>query len=254
MKIIARELLFLLYGLAFGLAFVPGSSWIVRELLVLADPTVSNESALAYYLAYYRGLDEPVTWLWFMVPYVLFQFFRTFIRTTDVDSPAPLDLAASMGHSSAVKVLIDEGADVNAKDAAGQTPLHLAALKVNGDVAKLLIDGGADVDSSEPQLGFRPLHNAALEGNRAISELLIKYGADLDAQTLHGDTALHLAAIGGYADIVELLLQYRADMDIKDTDGRTALERAIENGHESVIDQFRQHNSRAWPYLRLANT
>jgi len=254
MKIVARELMYLLYGLACGLALVPGLSWVSRELLALTDPTVSNEPALAYYLAYYRGLDEPVTWLWFLAPYFLFLLARTFFRSSGDENPVPLDIAACEGESSAIKVLIDEGADVNAKDAAGQTPLHLAALKENSDVVKLLIDGGADVDSSEPRLGFRPLHNAALQGNFGVSELLVKYGADLDAQTLHGDTALHLAAIGGHAGIVELLLQYHANMDIVDAEGRTAMERAMENGHEDVIDQFRQHNSRAWPYLRLANT
>jgi hypothetical protein len=254
MKIVARELIYLLYGLAFGFALVPGLSWVTRELLAFTDPTVTNEPALAYYLAYYRGLEDPVTWLWFLAPYFLFLFARTFIMSGGEEPPAPLDLAACEGETSTIKVLIDEGADVNAKDAAGQTPLHLAAIKENSDVVKLLIDGGADIDSSEPRLGFRPLHNAALEGNLGISELLVKYGADLDAQTLHGDTALHLAAIGGHADIVALLLQYRANMDIVDAEGRTAMQRAIENGHEDVIDQFRQHNSRAWPYLRLANT
>ena len=42
------------------------------------------------------------------------------------------------------KLLIDAGADVNAKNNDGKTPLH----KCNdADIAKLLIDAGADVNA-----------------------------------------------------------------------------------------------------------
>ena len=46
-------------------------------------------------------------------------------------------------------LLIDRGADVNAKDNFQQTPLYTAAIFGNIDTAKLLIDRGADVNSRD---------------------------------------------------------------------------------------------------------
>lgn len=64
-----------------------------------------------------------------------------------------------------VKILVDLGADVNAKMIDGSTPLHFAAQNIGSDKSvKALIRSGADLES-EKKDGKTPLHVAAFHGN-----------------------------------------------------------------------------------------
>ncbi len=58
----------------------------------------------------------------------------------------PLHSAALTGDTNTLTRLLNEGADVNAKDNYGRTPLSLAAYRGKTDVAELLISKGADID------------------------------------------------------------------------------------------------------------
>ena len=60
--------------------------------------------------------------------------------------------AAWKGHTDIVKLLIENGADVNEKNALGWTPLGSAAYFGYTDVVKLLIEKGADIDVSLARL------------------------------------------------------------------------------------------------------
>ena len=96
--------------------------------------------------------------------------------------------AVRVGNIEAVKQHLAAGADVNAKINLG-TPLHYAALDGYKEVAELLIDKGADVNAKNLS-GGTPLHNAAQQGHKEIVVLLIANGADLNAKTYSGQTPL----------------------------------------------------------------
>lgn len=53
-------------------------------------------------------------------------------------------VAALMGHGNVIRVLLDQGADINARTENGETPLMLAAQKHRVDVAQILLASGAD--------------------------------------------------------------------------------------------------------------
>ncbi len=61
----------------------------------------------------------------------------------------PLHEAAAMGHLEVARLLLERGADVNAKNKHGFTPLHFAAGIGHTDVAKLLLEHGADVNAKD---------------------------------------------------------------------------------------------------------
>jgi len=53
-------------------------------------------------------------------------------------------VAAYRGHADVAKVLLESGADPDAKNKEGNTPLHAAAYRGHIDVASLLLEHGAD--------------------------------------------------------------------------------------------------------------
>ena len=82
----------------------------------------------------------------------VFDSERTYIGTW-----TPMTFAANNGHFDIVKMLIDAGADVNARDTDEWTPLHFAARYASSDVVKMLIEAGADVNArtTDGWYGFR---------------------------------------------------------------------------------------------------
>jgi ankyrin repeat protein len=87
-------------------------------------------------------------------------------------------LDGAVRHPDAVQLLLEHGADPNARDVGDNaTPLHFAAANGTLDTVRLLLDAGADVH------GTGDVHNgdvigwAAREGNEAVVNLLLKRGA-----------------------------------------------------------------------------
>ncbi len=111
-----------------------------------------------------------------------------------VDGFYPLGLAVFFRHPETVKVLLDAGADVNteARNAMKVRPIHAAAAAAQIEVTRLLIEHGADVNARQ-QSGFTPLHEAAGSGKLEFARLFLDHGADLNARTDDGKTALTLA-------------------------------------------------------------
>ena len=84
--------------------------------------------------------------------------------------------AAKANDVEKVKTLLANGADVNAKDKAGDTPLHLAAYSNAKEAAELLLAKGADVNAKEKN-GTTPLALALQRDRTAIADLLRAHGA-----------------------------------------------------------------------------
>lgn len=102
-----------------------------------------------------------------------------------------LQRACDKGKFELAKKLIEEGADVNDQDYAGNSALHEAALKGYTKIVKLLLDNGAKVDiKSGPDDLDTPLIDAASNNHVETVELLLKYGADPRIQNAHGQNAL----------------------------------------------------------------
>ena len=82
------------------------------------------------------------------------------------------------------KVLLEHGADVDARDSALNTPLHLAAWNGNAEAAKLLLESGAKIDAAG-KFGHTPLKTAQMESSqdhdgRAAAFLKDYEGNDMD--------------------------------------------------------------------------
>lgn len=111
--------------------------------------------------------------------------------------------AALIGHTPAVRALLDGGADANALDTNGWTPLMEAAFAGHADTIRALLERGADVNTKD-QAGWTPLMEAASKGHAQAVMILLARGADASARSNKGWTALK-ATPKGNAEIIKLL-------------------------------------------------
>ncbi len=151
------------------------------------------------------------------------------VNTPDTHGTTPLVYAAAFGSAEAVKLLLDGGADPNAKNAFGATALLWAA----GDIEKvrLLLAKGAGVNARS-NFGRTPLMISALhDDSHQTAKLLIDKGADVSACDKRKFCVLEAAAQGNDAATVRLVLAYGADAKAKDEAGGDALMWAAANGN-----------------------
>jgi ankyrin repeat protein len=141
--------------------------------------------------------------------------------------------AAGDGHPGVVKLLLDKAADANGKDTSGKTVLMYAATFGDHDVVKLLLDRGAKINSRE-DTGWTSLMHAAAGGNVEVVNLLLEEGAEVDATDNYGRTALMKAAYSGQPDVVRLLVNRGADVNRVDANGWTALRHSKVQGQEEI--------------------
>lgn len=94
------------------------------------------------------------------------------------DGRTALMIAAQVGHTDVISVLLKNKADVNAKtNVNGQTALISAISGGHTDVVSLLIENGADVNAEDND-GWTASMFAAQNGHTEVVSVLLKNGAD----------------------------------------------------------------------------
>ena len=114
-----------------------------------------------------------------------------------------LEVAVRRGHADTVEMLLDAGADVNARSSSGSTPLYDAALKGNGAIVSLLVNRGADLNAVETTSGTTPLYAAAAFGRQEPVVILLLAGADPNIASKDGIRPLHAAESNQYQTIAQ---------------------------------------------------
>ncbi|KAM3549052.1 hypothetical protein MY1884_008914, partial [Beauveria asiatica] len=140
---------------------------------------------------------------------------------------------AEEGQEAVVRLLLEKGAEIEAKDESGRTALGWAARQGHEAVVRLLLEKGAEIEAKES--GRTALWWAARQGHEAVVRLLLEKGANCEAKDEYSQTALGLAANQGHEAVVRLLLEKGADCEAKDEYGRTALGLAANQGHEAIV-------------------
>lgn len=155
----------------------------------------------------------------------------------------PLHAAAYNGYLEIVKVFVQNGADVNGKVINGCTALYYAVENGNENIVDLLVKHGANVNVFERSSNTTPLHTACREGKEQIVKFLLENNAESNASDKRYFTPLHLAAKEGHLGIVHLLLKYGAYINAKSKNLCTSLHFAVENGHQEMVELLIKNNA-----------
>jgi quinoprotein dehydrogenase-associated probable ABC transporter substrate-binding protein len=156
------------------------------------------------------------------------------VNRADRTGWTPLMWAAWADNPASARMLIAHGARLDATDNDGLTPLAIAAQNAKVKTIPVLLDNGADVNARVTKGGYTPLMLASLSGSNVLATSLIEHGADANAANSGGVTALMIAAAGNHPAIAEVLLQSGADVNARSEDGRTALSIARAHSNDAV--------------------
>ena len=108
----------------------------------------------------------------------------------------PLVFAAGDGNITEVERLLALGQDVMERSPAGETPLHTAAISGKPAIVKMLLDAGADPNArtmGKEYLKMTPAHWMVFGNKREALKILIDAGADVNAMNTKGETPTDMA-------------------------------------------------------------
>lgn len=163
----------------------------------------------------------------------------------------PLHVACGKGHYEVVKILLSRGANINRATVVrgnqlSDTALFRAASNGHSTIVKLLLDHLAEFDWPN-KYGETPLHAACMSGDRETAVLLLERGARVDqynvSDGLPWHTPLYLAVLKGHYELVKLLLDYGADVNRPNRNGHSPLFAACVSHHYQIMRLLKERGA-----------
>lgn len=143
--------------------------------------------------------------------------------------------SATKGQEAMVRLLIEKGADIEARSPNSGTPLICAAEGNHEAIVEFLLKSGANVDTGD-EFGWKPLHRVMVNRvGQGVAQMLLTHGADINARCRYQKTPLHHAIEKGNISMVSFLLAAGADFEARDIAERTPLHAAIESRLENMV-------------------
>ena len=153
--------------------------------------------------------------------------------------------AVRQKHADVVQVLIDAGADIEARDKSSRTPLISSCEKGELPIVKMLVEAGAKVRATDKK-GGTCLIMAANFGHTETVRYLVGL-PDMDVvmsiKDKDGYTAVLVVADLGHADVMKVLIDAGADIETKDDMGRSPLHRACCSGTLEVVKMLHKQGA-----------
>ena len=153
------------------------------------------------------------------------KFGQTYLMIAGVTRPLNIEI---------LSLLLEAGADIEAKDKYGVTPLLQASGGPNKELLQFLINKGASVHAKSNR-GQTTFWYAAQAGRIANLEALYAAGAREHGADGDGHTPLIRASFHGFLDVCSWLLAHGADKNAKDWRKKTAIDYAREQGYSEIV-------------------
>ncbi|KPA38815.1 hypothetical protein FLAG1_08353 [Fusarium langsethiae] len=176
------------------------------------------------------------------------------VHARDYHDTTCLIAAARSASVEEVKLLIKYGADVTAQNQDGISSLHMASRYSYEayDIIQILLDNGADVNARDYLLfpifdiykvdintrdddGNTPLHLLIDSDSVDILTFCRQSSIDLNAQNHEGETPLHRASGTIDGERIAMLIKHGANVNSVDNRGRTPLDHAFTDGTANLL-------------------
>jgi ankyrin repeat protein len=157
--------------------------------------------------------------------------------------------AAFGGDTSIIRLLLNSGLNPNDTVSYGDYPINAALNYRNADAVKMLVENGADVNSQpksfflESFIGFTPLMFAAVSNDKRSFYYLLDHGANTNLKNKKGFTALMLLQQSENDDpeMTLALIKHGAITSEKAIDGTDALYYAKRKGNTQSVELLKKY-------------
>lgn len=159
------------------------------------------------------------------------------VNAGDGDNSTPIFCAGYRGYLDILNTLVDHGATIEVRDNLNVTPLLASAWGGNLDMVRFLGEKGASFDVRDNR-GYTPLLASARSGNPELVEYLLDKGVDINAQNNGGISAVYMAASGDHAEVLDLLEKRGANLNAADNDGTSPLAAAVHGARVDAVKKL----------------
>jgi len=199
--------------------------WMFNPMTITARDGLGN--SMLHYVAQWK-LDNHI-------PFIIQKGVH--VETINATGETPIFMAVKHDGPSTVRTLLENKANLNARDSEGKSALH-AAVRWNAvNSANTLIDSGIDINGHSLN-GATPLHDAVRWGITDIETILIREGADLESRDAQGNTPLMEAVIAGNTSSIERLAANGANPMTRNIRGDTPLHMAVAMEQYNLVNMF----------------
>ena len=231
-----------------------GYTEIVKELIAMGADINTQDSSLQTPLNVISYRDDNIDTIDTMK--VLLENGAN-VNIPDDRKYTPLHYACQDGYLEGTRLLLERGANIEAYDEDGSSPLEWALVEEHKDVCKLLLEKEPTLLNKivNVELGDYPIHIASKIEDIDIFKMLLQKGANITAKNKEDASAIHLAAREGNLQIVKLLINKQPSV-VKDKNksGETPLHIAAEYKKSQVVSELLEHRADAIVYDHQKST
>ena len=168
------------------------------------------------------------------------------INEKDADGATPLASAVWNGRDTIAKYLVEKGASLSTRDNFGNTLLMYCASKGNLAITKYLVEKGCLINVTIPNSVSSPASIAFKKGNIDIWKYLILHGADVNSK-MDSDSNSYMSYVvsAGIIDLIRFLFTKNAYPDSKNKNGETPLMVAAQKGYTDIVTLLLDHGASA---------
>ena len=164
-------------------------------------------------------------------------------KVTDKNNDSAMHIAAEFGSVEIIEALANHNIDVNGTGSIPITPLELAAMEGQYAAVRKLLECGADVNFTGYTDNVSALHVACEKGNLKIVKELLRFGAKTDFPESETSSPILKATIYEHLKIVKELLKHGADVDVINEEGVTALHTAAAHANVAIVKELLKYRA-----------